>query len=285
MSGSRDGLQSGSDSPASPASSATFDPSDDEDQQTTWEVEPPEFEPQDDYEAIVDLLTDWAYGYGFAFLKERSWQDRAGTTYKVKLLCDRACAGGTMRSHRANNAQTRRSSTSKVAPVCPFRITVSALKSNHGQWAVAPNQQCLRHEGHTRSKLPIEHLHFRKHYITPTIRRFIEEQLEDKTVRMRGILARIQMRYPEVQLRTVDLTNWRYRIERERKRGYSDIQRFIGRLKQSSHVANYCIKWEGEPGDDEGHGDPDASAGPAGHAADDAGAFLRLRNSFIAWNA
>ena len=82
MSGSRDGSQSGSDSPASPASSATFDPSDDEDQQTTWEVEPPEFEPQDDYEAIAGLLTDWAYSHAFAFVKEHSWQNKTGTDRK-----------------------------------------------------------------------------------------------------------------------------------------------------------------------------------------------------------
>src|SRR3984885_14797402 len=104
MSGSRDGSQSGSDSPASPASSATFDPSDDEDQLTTWEVEPPEFEPQDDYEAIAELLTDWAYGQAFAFVKERSWQNKAGTIYRVKLMCDRACKGGILWSHRANGA-------------------------------------------------------------------------------------------------------------------------------------------------------------------------------------
>lgn len=101
-----------------------------------------------------------------------------------------------------------------AAPACPFRIKVSALQATGGRWAVVPNQQCLRHEGHPPSKQPIEHLHFRKYYITPTIQAYIEEQLKDKTVRIRGILARIQRRYPEVQLRTTDLTNWRYRIER-----------------------------------------------------------------------
>lgn len=98
---------SGSESDAeSVASSATFVSNDAEDPATPWEVDPPEIEPQDDYEAIVNLLIDWAFSYAFAFVKERSWQDRAGQTYKVKLKCDRACQGGRRRLHQA---QTRRS--------------------------------------------------------------------------------------------------------------------------------------------------------------------------------
>src|ERR1700751_5340038 len=97
MSGSYDSSQSGSDSPASPASSATFDPSDNEDQQTTWDVEPPEFKLQDDYKAIAELLTDWAYSQAFAFVKERSWQNKAApapTTARKRAGADPPGQGG-----------------------------------------------------------------------------------------------------------------------------------------------------------------------------------------------
>ena len=89
MSESCDGLQS-------PTSSATFNSSDGDvagvDAVEPWEVELPQIEPADDYEAIVDCLTEWSYGEAFAFVKERSWQNKAGATWKVKLMCDRACA-------------------------------------------------------------------------------------------------------------------------------------------------------------------------------------------------
>ena len=127
----------------SDASSATFassnsDASDASDvPETSWELDPPEIEPQDDYDAIVDLLTEWAYGHAFAFVKERSWQDQTGATYRVKLMCDRACKAGRRRTSRGN---TRNTSSSKLAPACPFRITVSALKATAGKWTIVSNQ-------------------------------------------------------------------------------------------------------------------------------------------------
>lgn len=264
--------RSGSESDAeSIASSATFASDAAEDPATPWEVDSPEIEPQDDYEAIVKFLTDWTFSHAFAFVKERSWQDRAGQTYKVKLKCDRACQGARRRLHRA---QTRRSSFSHAAPACPFRLTVSALKTSAEKWTVVPNQLCLRHEGHPPSQQPIEHLHFRKHFLTDASRQYIEDLLGDKTVRIRTIHTRIQARYPEVKLRTKDLYNWRARIDRERKHGYSDIQRFIIWLKESPKVVFYCIKWEGELGDEDGYGQPGAMARTAGHINPHTGAGM-----------
>lgn len=257
----RDGSHSPPQSPASATSTATFDPRDHEGQQQTWEVELPEFDPQRNYEAIADCLTEWAFENRFSFVKERSWCNRAGNTYKVKLMCDRACKGGKRQPHRVDEALTRRSSSSKSAPACPFRITVSALKATAGQWVVVPNQQCLRHEGHPPSAQPQEHLHFRKHYTTDEAREYIETLLRDNTVRIRHAYTRIIEEYPDTQLRLSDLYNWRARIRRTGRRGYSDTQRFIARLKQSEHVSFYCIRWQGDIEDDVGHGDPDVDPG------------------------
>ena len=57
----------------SDASSATFVSSNSDASnapESSWEVEPPEIEPQDNYEAIINLLTEWAYSHAFAFVKE-----------------------------------------------------------------------------------------------------------------------------------------------------------------------------------------------------------------------
>ena len=102
-----------------------------------------------------------------------------------------------------------------------------------------------------------------RHYITADIQQYIEGLLSDKTVRIRTILSRIQDRHLEVQLRTRDLYNWCDRIEREKKRGYSDIQQFIAQLKESPHVVYYCIRWSGELEDDDGRGQPGGIAGEA----------------------
>src|ERR1700754_1066440 len=95
------------------ASSATFTSSHVDDPDAPWEVELPQIQLQADFEAIIDLLTDWALEQRFGFVKARSWQDRAGQTYRVKLICDRACEGGRIRRSRAH---TRNTSSSKQAP-------------------------------------------------------------------------------------------------------------------------------------------------------------------------
>jgi hypothetical protein len=68
MSEPLDSLDSASDSGAS---SATLGSGHD-DSDNHWVIDPPEIEPQDDYEAIVDCPTEWAYRMAFAFVKERS---------------------------------------------------------------------------------------------------------------------------------------------------------------------------------------------------------------------
>ena len=178
-------------------------------------------------EFLADIAV-WGKAQGFGVFTERSTKKK-GVKIRIELRCDRA-------KRRRERGYIRKTSSSKIATNCPWKIVLAKKKGNGDKWSLAAKN--LSHEGHRRSSHWIQHRAYRS---------FSDDQVawleaQYLTLRPRQICGLWEEEFGS-PIRRRDVYNWIARARRRDRGGYTDTQSFIQELDTHPEIAWSTVRY------------------------------------------
>ena len=177
----------------------------------------------DFFQAIVR----WGQEESFGVFIERS-QKKNGEERRVELRCDRA-------NRRPRRGYCRKTSSSKTAANCPWKVVLVRKKSDNNKWSFTAKN--LHHEDHGRSGHWQQHRALRS-YHTPEQTAWFEERYQILKPRQLCVLWEKEFEEP---IRRRDVYNWIARLRRQERSGYTDTQFFVRELEIDDTVNWYAL--------------------------------------------
>ena len=177
---------------------------------------------RDTEQEFLDDIAVWGKDQGFGVFVERSTKKK-GVKIRIELRCDRA-------KRRRERGYIRKTSSSKIATNCPWKIVLAKKKGNGDRWSLAAKN--LSHEGHRRSSHWIQHRQYRS-YSDEQVAWF---EARYHTLKPRQLCTLWEEKFGS-PIRRRDVYNWVARLRRRDRGGYTDTQSFVRELDTDPGIA------------------------------------------------
>lgn len=224
LAGNLDHVLSSGETSASEADSGEVDTS--ESDSETFSTPIPEFlaSPylRDTEQEFLDDIAKWGREQGFGTFTERSTK-KNGRLVRIELRCDRA-------KRRRERGYSRKTSSSKQATNCPWKIVLARKQSNGDKWSLTAKS--LYHEGHQRSSHVNQHRQFR----LPTDEQVAWFEARYLALKPRQICELWEKEFG-FTIRRRDVYNWLASLRRRDRGGYTDTQSLVRELETNTAVA------------------------------------------------
>jgi hypothetical protein len=179
--------------------------------------------PYASFQELIDDLNAWGRVNGLAFVKSRSINLIKDFGYtRFDIICDRGKA-------RASEATTRRTTTAKTG--CNWMGAAKALLSNRRLWTFEILKQ---HHNHEASVTPADLTTHRTHRgLSERQKQQIDDLSKHVAIRSRDILQYLQAQDPEAVVIQKDVNNYRGRLAKANRQGYTGTQALIKTLEEA----------------------------------------------------
>ena len=183
---------------------------------------------RDTEQEFLDDIAVWGRDQGFSVFTERSTK-KNGVLVRIELRCDRA-------KRRRERGYLRKTSSSKIATDCPWKIVLAKKKRDGDMWSLAAKS--LSHQGHRRSSHWIQHRLYRS-YSDEQVAWFEARYL---TLKPRQLCELWEQEFGS-PIRRRDVYNWIARLRRRDRGGYTDTQSFLQELEEDPEIAWSTISY------------------------------------------
>jgi hypothetical protein len=179
--------------------------------------------PYTSFQELIDDINAWGKENGLAFVKSRSVNRVEGFGYtRFDIICDRG-------KQRASQATTRRTTTVKTG--CSWIGAAKALKSNGRLWTFEVLKPQHNHEASTSLADLATHRTHRG--LSQLQKQQVDDLSKHVAIRSRDILQYLQAQDPEAVIIQKDVNNYRGRLAKANRQGYTGTQALIKTLEEA----------------------------------------------------